>query len=152
MKLPAVITELGDRCIDIREISLPGHPKWQFRDMGIDAWCAAALWRNLSEGFIKDRTRRLSSSPAWMTGFLGAGRALEEIFYADTGNLMHNYAGWDTLNGRKKEALDAIDWENNPRGYWRMSSRAVRMDLFKDEWMKDPWGMDRFAELMPGLI
>ncbi len=32
-----------------------------------------------------------------------------------------------------------------------MSSRAVRMDLFKDEWMKDPWGMDRFAELMPGL-
>ena len=32
-----------------------------------------------------------------------------------------------------------------------MSSKAVRMDLFKDEWMKDPWVMDRFAELMPGL-
>ena len=86
-----------------------------------------------------------------MTGFPGAGRALEEIFYADTGNLMHNYVGWDTLKGRKKEPLDSIDWDNNPREYWRMSSRAVRMDLFKDEWMKDPWGMDRFAELMPAL-
>ena len=32
-----------------------------------------------------------------------------------------------------------------------MSSRTVRMDLFKDEWMNDPWGMDRFAEMVPGL-
>ena len=64
---------------------------------------------------------------------------------------MHNYVGWDTLKGRKKEQLDSIDWDNHPTGYWRMSSRAVRMDLFKDEWMKDPWGLDRFVELVPGL-
>ncbi len=32
-----------------------------------------------------------------------------------------------------------------------MSSHNVRMDLFKDAWMNDPWEMARLAELPSGL-